>query len=85
VNGEPELLRVPQVAQILGVSRRVCYDLMNRGLLPGVLRAGRRIYIRRRVLERWLSGRDGAVGSGEGDGPAAQVGAGLDGGAPCRF
>jgi predicted DNA-binding transcriptional regulator AlpA len=82
LSGEPELLRVPQVAKILGVSVRVCYDLVGRSILPGVLRSGRRIFIRRRVLEAWLSGRDRAVGSGEGDGPAAQVGAGLSGGAP---
>jgi excisionase family DNA binding protein len=77
VSGEPELLRIPEVARRLGVSRRVCYDLLARGLLPGALRAGRRIFIRRRVLEAWLSGRDRAVGSGEGDGPAARWGQGL--------
>jgi len=80
--GEPELLRIPELARRLGVSLRVCYDLVTRGTLPGVVRVGRRIFVRRRALEAWLIGRDGAVGSGEGDGPAAQVGAGLDGGAP---
>jgi excisionase family DNA binding protein len=82
VSGEPELLRVRDVAALLGVSLRTCYDLVARGTLPGVVRAGRRIFVRRRVLVAWLSGRNGAVGSGEGDGPAAQVEAGLDGGAP---
>jgi excisionase family DNA binding protein len=82
VSGEPELLRIPQVAQILGVSVRVCYDLVSRGVLPGVVRSGRALFIRKRALERWLQGHAEATGSGEGDGPAAQVGAGLDGGAP---
>jgi excisionase family DNA binding protein len=80
--GEPELLRVREVAAVLGVSLRTCYDLVARGTLPGIVRAGRRIFVRRRALEAWLIGRDGAVGSGEGDGPAAQMGAGLSGGAP---
>jgi excisionase family DNA binding protein len=56
VSGEPELLRIPQVAQILGVSRRVCYALVSRGVLPGAIRAGRAIYVRRRVLQAWLEG-----------------------------
>jgi excisionase family DNA binding protein len=74
VSGEPELLRAPQVAQILGVSVRVCYDLVSRGVLPGVVRVGRAIFVRRRALELWLSGRDEAVGSNEGDEPAAGAG-----------
>jgi excisionase family DNA binding protein len=82
VNGEPELLPVSEVARRLGVSRRVCYDLVARNTLPGVVRAGRRIFVRRRALEAWLSGRDRAVGSGEGGWTGGPVGAGLDGGAP---
>jgi excisionase family DNA binding protein len=82
VNGEPELLRVRDVAAFLGVSLRTCYDLVARGTLPGVVRAGRRIFVRRRALELWLSGRDGPSALARGDGPAAQVGAGLSGGAP---
>jgi excisionase family DNA binding protein len=83
--GEPELLRVREVAALLRVSRRVTYELVARGVVPGVVRVGRAIYVRRRALERWLQGHAEAAGLGKGDGPAAQVGAGLDGGAPCRF
>jgi excisionase family DNA binding protein len=82
VGGEPELLPILQAAVRLGLTRRQAYDWAARGILPGIVRVGRAIYVRRRALERWLSGQDRAVGSGEGDGPAAQVGAGLDGGAP---
>jgi excisionase family DNA binding protein len=56
VSGEPELLRIPQVAQILGVSKRQAYDWVVRGILPGVVRAGRAVYVRKRALERWLGG-----------------------------
>jgi len=56
VSGEPELLRVREVAALLRVSRRVCYDLVSRGVLPGIIRAGRAIYVRRRVLQAWLEG-----------------------------
>jgi excisionase family DNA binding protein len=77
-----ELLRVREVAALLGVTRRVCYNLVSRGVLPGVVRSGRALFIRKRALERWLQGHVEATGSCEGDGPAAQVGAGLSGGAP---
>jgi len=82
VSGEPELLRIPQVAQILGVSKRQAYDWVVRGILPGVVRAGRRIFIRRRALELWLDGHGGPIGFGEGNRSAANAAVGFDGGAP---
>jgi excisionase family DNA binding protein len=82
VSGEPELLRIPQVAQILGVSKRQAYDWVVRGILPGVVRAGRRIFIRRRALELWLDGHDAAIGFGEGNRPAACAGVGFEEGIP---
>jgi len=51
-----ELLRVPELAQRLGVSRRVAYQLVARGVVPGVIRVGRAVYVRRRVLQAWLEG-----------------------------
>jgi excisionase family DNA binding protein len=77
-----ELLRVRELASLLGVSRRVAYSMLARGILPGVVRSGRALFIRKRALERWLQGHAEATGSGEGDGPAAQMGAELSGGAP---
>jgi excisionase family DNA binding protein len=50
------LLRVPELAQRLGVSRRVAYQLVARGVVPGVVRVGRAVYVRRRVLQAWLEG-----------------------------
>jgi excisionase family DNA binding protein len=81
VSGEPELLRIPQVAQILGVSKRQAYDWVVRGILPGVVRAGRAVYVRKQPLERWLQGHAEAASFG-GDGPAAHAGVEFDGGAP---
>jgi excisionase family DNA binding protein len=60
-----ELLRVRDLAQRLGVSRRVAYELVARGVVPGVVRAGRALYIRRRVLEAWLGGGGTAAAVGE--------------------
>ena len=50
------MLRVPELAQRLGVSRRVAYQLVARGVVPGVIRVGRAVYVRRRVLQAWLEG-----------------------------
>jgi excisionase family DNA binding protein len=72
-----ELLRVSEVATLLGVSRRVTYSMLARGVVPGVVRVGRAVYVRRRALELWLSGRDGPSVLARGDGPAARWGQGL--------
>jgi excisionase family DNA binding protein len=56
VEAEPELLRVRELARRLGVSRRVAYELVARGVVPGVVRVGRAVYVRRRVLQAWLEG-----------------------------
>jgi excisionase family DNA binding protein len=65
VGGEGELLRIPEVARRLGVSRRVCYDLVARGVLPGVVRSGRALYVRKQPLERWLRGEQALPGRAE--------------------
>lgn len=61
---EPErpLLRVADVADRLGVSPRVVYGWLAAGVIPPevTVRAGRAVYIKRRVLDAWLAGRDGA-------------------------
>lgn len=67
----PELLRVRDVAAVLGISRRVAYDLIRRGALPGVVRVGRAIYVRRLALDAWLRGADGRAAGGDVGGPAA--------------
>jgi excisionase family DNA binding protein len=58
---ERPLLRVAEVAAMLGVSKRVAYAWVAAGVLPRevVLRAGRAVYVKRLALERWLAGGDG--------------------------
>ena len=49
------VLSVPEAASLLGISRRLAYELAARGELP-VLRLGGRVLILRRPLERLLDG-----------------------------
>ena len=49
------VLSVPEAAGLLGISRRLAYELAARGELP-VLRLGGRVLILRRPLERLLDG-----------------------------
>jgi len=59
---ERPLLRTAEVAQLLGVSRRVVYEWVAAGVIPreAIVRAGRAVYVKRLALEKWLAGRDGA-------------------------
>ncbi|MGH9009276.1 MAG: helix-turn-helix domain-containing protein [Acidimicrobiia bacterium] len=50
---EQLVLSVPEAAGLLGISRRLAYELAARGELP-VLRLGGRVLILRRPLERLL-------------------------------
>ncbi len=58
---ERPLLRTAEVAQLLGVSRRVVYEWAAKGVIPreAIVRAGRAVYVKRLALEEWLAGRDG--------------------------
>ena len=42
----PILLTVPEVAELLRTSRKAIYAMVERGLLPGVVRVGRRVLVR---------------------------------------
>lgn len=78
-----DLLRVGEVATQLGVSRWVVYELVRRGVLPGAVRVGRRVLLRRPVLEAWLRGEDAAAGVELGRaGSRTQVEHPEEGGAP---
>lgn len=44
---------VDEVAQMLGISRGLAYEMVARGELPSV-RLGRRLLIPCRAFERWL-------------------------------
>jgi excisionase family DNA binding protein len=49
------VISVPEAAGMLGISRRLAYELAARDELP-VLRLGGRVLILRRPLERMLEG-----------------------------
>lgn len=49
-----EWLRVPEAAELLGIPRSRCYDLISRGDLPAVRIGQRSIRVNRRELERFL-------------------------------
>ncbi len=60
--GEPVLLTVDEVAAYLRTTRAAIYHQVARHQLPGVVRVGRRVLIKRAVLERALDeGRSGVA------------------------
>ena len=50
----PDLLTVEEVATYLRTSRAAVYHLIERRKLPGVVRVGRRVLVKRGVLETAL-------------------------------
>ncbi len=54
-SGEPVLLTVDETAELLRTTRKAIYALVERGHLPGVIRLGRRVLIRRDELLGSLS------------------------------
>lgn len=53
-NGLPLLLTIEEVADLLRTSRKAVYAMAQRRQLPGVLRIGRRLLVRRDDLLAWL-------------------------------
>jgi excisionase family DNA binding protein len=51
----PLLLTVSETATLLRTSRKAIYAMIERALLPGVVRIGRRVLVRRDDLLHWLS------------------------------
>ncbi len=50
----PVLLTAAETADLLRTSRKAVYAMAERGQLPGVIRIGRRLLIRRDALVDWL-------------------------------
>ena len=63
-SGWPFLLTVDEIAAVLRKSRKAVYAQIERGLLPGVHRDGRRILIRRDDLVAWIFERRAASPGG---------------------
>jgi len=53
-SARPTLMRVAEVADLLRTTPKAIYTMVERGLLPGVLRLGTRILIREAELVEWL-------------------------------
>jgi excisionase family DNA binding protein len=51
----PLLLTVPEVAEVLRTTAKGVYAMVERGQLPGVVRIGRRVLLRRDRLLKWLT------------------------------
>ena len=51
---EDLLLTHDEVGTLLRKSRKAIYSMAERGSLPGVVRIGRRLLIRREILLQWL-------------------------------
>ena len=58
VTGMPVLLTVQDVADLLRTSRTAVYAMAARSQLPGVIRIGRRLRVRRDALVDWLDQKD---------------------------
>lgn len=51
---QPLFMTPDEVAALLRTTRKAVYTMIERGLLPGVTRVGRRVLIRTEVLLDWL-------------------------------
>lgn len=60
----PHLLTTHEFAQLIRTSRKVVYEMIRLGQLPGVIRLGRKVLLRRdRVLEFLLEREEQSVSS----------------------
>ena len=50
----PKLLAISEVATVLRTSPKAIYSMIERRLLPGVVRIGRRVLVREDDLLEWL-------------------------------
>jgi excisionase family DNA binding protein len=58
VGGSPMLLTVTETAQLLRISRNLCYELVAQGRLPHIRLRGR-IRVPRYGLEQWIAQESG--------------------------
>jgi len=56
----PYLLTADEVAALLRTTRKAIYTKLENGLLPGVIRDGRRVLLRRDDVLSWLEERRAA-------------------------
>ena len=57
MNTQKMTLSIPEVAETLGISRNLAYELAAKGELPGLIRLGqKRVVCSRLAIERLLQG-----------------------------
>ena len=54
----PDLMTAAEVADVLRTSRKVVYEMVRLGRLPGVIRIGRKVLLRRDRLVEFLLERE---------------------------
>jgi excisionase family DNA binding protein len=61
----PEFLTAEEAAELLRVNRKTLYEAIRLEQVPGVVRIGKALRIRRAALLEWTAGkgRDSALGS----------------------
>ena len=59
----PLLLRIPEVARMLGIARSLAYEMARDGRLP-VVHIGKAVRVPRRRLEAWIEERAEAESAG---------------------
>lgn len=61
------LIRVPELARRLNLTRRLVYQWVESSTLPrtAVIRSGRSLYLKSAVIENWLAGRADGLANGE--------------------
>jgi excisionase family DNA binding protein len=64
-NGNTEFLTIPEVAELLGISRVRCYEMAATGEIPSMRLSPRRIRISRGALDAWLAERARLSARGE--------------------
>lgn len=55
-NSASLLMRPAEVAQVLAISRSRAYELLAKNVIPGTVRLGKSIRVKRADLEAWVAG-----------------------------
>ncbi|WP_140869616.1 helix-turn-helix domain-containing protein [Myxococcus xanthus] len=58
-SGAPDFLTVEEAAALLRVNRKTLYESIRLGQVPGIVRLGRVLRIRRSALVNWMPGNSG--------------------------
>jgi excisionase family DNA binding protein len=59
---DPDVISIPQAAELLGISKDLGYDLARRGELPGAIQLGRRWRVSRIRLRATVHGSNDSDG-----------------------